>query len=218
MAKTQIPISPVKTDTLTISLFFIKTMLWLIPSYFIWYIGAKIFCYPAIFLADILLPYLLPSIIVSLEQVNGGIVDLVTSLEPVASGSKADQLVFEINTLKYAYGFPLLFAMTAATNQSNYEKMDTLTYGFIIIVIVHTWGICFDILATLLLISGEEIASQVIQLLPFYSGDLVINGIALCYQLSALILPAAIPILFWAVRHQSLLKDIILDKAIDASQ
>jgi len=194
-------------DTFTVAGFLFKTILWIIPAFFFWYIAAAIFCFPAIFLSDLIIPYLLPSILEGVEQ-QSYLADIVTELDIKDNSGQTGQLVFSINTLKYAYGFPLLFAMTVATNQSIYKKLDTLTYGFIIIALAQTWSICFEVLSTLLLKIGGENFNIITEALPFYSEPSVLNGIALGYQLGFLILPAIIPISYWVLRHQLFLKQI----------
>ncbi len=196
-----------KTKGITVSSFLFKTILWIIPAFFFWHFAATIVCYPAVFLSDLILPYLMPSIVSGLEQ-HRGLADVVTFLTVTNEKGQEGDLVFSINTLKYAYGFPLLFAMTLATNRSSYAKMDTLTYGFIIIILAQVWSICFEVLSTLLLKLGGDNFDHITQTLPFYDSPLVLNGIALGYQLGFLILPAVVPIIFWVFQHQSFLKEI----------
>jgi hypothetical protein len=210
MINNQILEGSTEVKPFTVTFFLIKTIFWLIPAFFFWYIGAKIFCYPAIFLSDTLLPHILPSIVSGLSHLQSGGADVITNLQLKAPDGRSGQLIFSVNTLKYAYGFPLLFAMTMATNRTSYEKMDTLTYGFIIIVFAQTWSICFEVMSTVLLKASGDHFDQITQVLPFYSESFVLNSIALGYQLGFLILPAVVPIIFWVFQHQSFLKMIAL--------
>jgi len=98
--------------------------------------------------------------------------------------------------------------MTLATNRTLYAKMDTLTYGFIIIILAQTWSICFETLTTLLLQSSPEHHDFILQKLPIYDNEFALNGIGLGYQLGFLILPAVVPIIFWVFQHESFLKQI----------
>ncbi|HFD32826.1 MAG TPA: hypothetical protein ENJ28_09000 [Gammaproteobacteria bacterium] len=194
-------------ESFTLAGYVLKVFLWVIPSFFFWYFTAAIFCFPAIFLADLILPHLMPSIITAVEQ-HGFVADVVTELDVRNAKGLSGQLVFSINALKYAYGFPLLFAMTIATNKSVYNKLDTLTYGFIILIFSQTWSLCFEALSTLLLKLGGDNFQTITQTIPLYSDAWVLNGIALGYQLGFLILPAVVPIVFWVLRHQDFLNMI----------
>ncbi len=188
-----------------------RIFLWLVPLFFFWYIAAGIVCYPAIFLADFILPYALPGIITALEP-QGYLADIITTLSTKDASGRIGLMVIETNTLIYAYGLPLLMAMTLATNTSIFHKLDTLTYGILILIAVHTWGICFDVLTTLVLKMGGGVFQQIIAKVPAYSDELIRNGLALGYQLGSLILPAVVPIGFWVLRHQAFLKGISENK------
>lgn len=194
--------------TFTVSGFLLKTILWIIPAFFFWYIAATLFCYPAIFLSDLILPQILPSIVSGLQSAGSGAAQVMTDLEVKSPDGRTGLLSFGMNTLKYAYGFPLLFAMTLATHRTMYAKMDTLTYGFIIIILAQTWSICFETLTTLLLQSSPEHHDFILQKLPIYNNEFALNGIGLGYQLGFLILPAVVPIIFWVFQHESFLKQI----------
>ena len=184
--------------------FLLKTLLWLPVCFVGWYWAAGLFSFPAIWLSDLLLPWILPGVMEGVEQ-NGYIVDIVTQLTVQANG-QTGQFVFEFNALKYGYGFPLILAMMLATPYSIYNKLDDITYGLGVVVLAQTWGICFEALSSLLLKTGNEITTQVHTLLPFTDSDLFLNGVALGYQLGFLILPAIVPIVFWIMRHQGLLE------------
>lgn len=190
-----------------------KIILWLIPAFFFWFITAAIICFPAIFIANLILPYLMPSIVSGLEQ-QRYLVDVITELTVKNAMGEEGILVFEINALKYAYGFPLFYALTMATTTSIYAKLDTLTYGFIVIIFAQTWSICFEVISSLLLKMGGENFDQITQALPFYSDSWVLTGVALAYQLGFLILPAIIPIAYWVLRHQSFFEQISSQRRI----
>ena len=191
--------------------FLIRTVLYLIPAFFFWYLAANIFCWPAIALTDLLMPLIMPNIVTGIEQ-QGYFINVVTELDMTNSQNQVGQLLFSLNALKYAYGFPLLYAMTLASPQSFYQKMDTLTYGSLLIILAQTWSICFEIASTLLLKLGVVNFKIITEALPFYADPIVLKGIALGYQLGFLILPAVVPIAYWVLRHQLFLKQIAVKK------
>ena len=187
--------------------FILRTLFYLIPAFFFWYHAASIVCWPAIALANLLMPLFMPDIVTGLEQ-NGYLVEVVTTLAAQTKQGEVGQLVFSLNALQYGYGLPLLTAMTLATNQSPYQKMDTLTYGFILIIMVQTWSLCFDVATNLLLKMEGTYFNTITEAIPLYAEPIVLNGIGLGYQLGFLILPAVVPIVYWVLRHQPFLKQI----------
>lgn len=194
-------------QTLSIERFVGQVFMWLGPLFFLWFIAAESICFPAIFLSDFLLPHLFPSIVTGLEQ-QGYMADIVTALSTQDAEGRSGVMVIETNALIYVYGLPLLIAMTLATNEPVYKKIDTLIYGLLIILLVQVWGICFGIGATLLLKMGVGIYEQIIAIIPFYGMSFASNGVALGYQLGSLIFPVVVPIAYWALKHQEFLKKI----------
>jgi len=95
-----------KTDTdsdnasFTVSGFLLKTILWIIPAFFFWYIAATVFCYPAIFLSDLILPQILPSIVSGIQSVGAGAAQVMTDLEVKSPDGRTGLLSFGMNTLK----------------------------------------------------------------------------------------------------------------------
>ena len=193
--------------------FLLKTMMWMPVTFFVWYMAAAIFSFPAIFLSDLILPLIMPGVIEGVEQ-QGYWVDIVTQLNVTAANGQTGQFVFSLNALKYGYGFPLILSMMLATPESIYNKLDNITYGLLVVISAQTWGICFEVLSSLLLKTGQEITSQVEAILSYVSSDIFINFIALGYQLGFLILPAIVPIAFWVLRHQGLLERLAKKAAV----
>lgn len=185
--------------------FLLKTLLWLPVCFAVWYALAALFSSPAIWLSDLVLPWILPGVMVGVEQL-GYMVDIVTDLSVQAANGQTGQLVFSFNALKYGYGLPLLAAMILATPYSLYNKLDDITYGVILVILAQAWGIIFEALTTLLLKFGPEVTSQVHTLLPWTNNELFLNFIGLGYQMGFLILPALVPIVFWIMRHDGLLE------------
>lgn len=195
--------------------FLLKTMMWLPVTFFVWYMAATLFSFPAIFLSDLILPLLMPGVIEGVDQ-QGYWVDIVTQLNVQAANGQTGQFVFSLNALKYGYGFPLILSMMLATPESIYNKLDNMTYGLLVVVGAQTWGVCFEALSSLLLKTGREITAQVEATLGYVSSEWFLNIIALGYQLGFLILPAIVPIAFWVLRHQGLLERLAKPKKANA--
>lgn len=191
--------------------FLVKTMMWLPVTFFVWYMAAAAFSFPAIFLSDLILPLIMPGVMAGVEQ-QGYWVDIVTQLKIQAANGQTGQFAFSFNALKYGYGFPLILAMMLATPESIYNKLDNITYGLLVVIGAQTWGICFEALSSLLLKTSQEITTQVEAILSYAGNGAFLNVIALGYQLGFLILPAIVPIAFWVLRHQGLLERLAKPK------
>lgn len=185
--------------------FLYKTLLWIPVCFAGWYMFSAVFSFPAIKLSDWLLPWILPGVFEGVEKMDP-MVNVVTQLDVKTASGQVGQIILDFNALKYGYGFPLLMAMMLATPYSIYEKLDDITYGLILVVLTQTWGIIFESLTSLMLKAGGEVASQVVNLLPFTESGIFLNIIALGYQLGVLVLPALVPIAFWIMRHPGLLE------------
>lgn len=179
--------------------------MWLPVIFFVWYIAAAWFSFPAIFLSDLILPLIMPGVIEGVDQ-QGYWVDIVTQLDVRAANGQTGQFAFSLNALKYGYGFPLILSMMLATPESVYNKLDNITYGLLVVVGTQTWGICFEALSSLSLKTGPGITAQVEAILSYTNNEFFLNFVALGYQLGFLILPAVVPIAFWVMIHQGLLE------------
>lgn len=195
-----------ETDNLDLSVkqFLLKTLIWLPVTFFFWYMAAVAFSFFPIFFSDLILPLVMPGVIVGAEQ-QSYLVEIITTFEQSAANGQVGEIFLTLNVLKYGYGFPLILAMMMATPESIFDKLDNITYGFLLIVLVQTWGICFEAMTTLLLKMGIDKTTQIGEIIPYTSSDLFLNLLGLGYQLGFLILPAIVPIAFWVLRHQSLL-------------
>ncbi|PIE01100.1 MAG: hypothetical protein CSA79_01390, partial [Thiothrix nivea] len=108
-----------QTPDISAKEFLLKTMVWIPVTFFVWYMAAAVFSFPAIFLSDLILPLLMPGVIEGVDQ-QGYWVDIVTQLNVQATNGQTGQFVFSFNALKYGYGFPLILAMMLATPKTIY--------------------------------------------------------------------------------------------------
>lgn len=189
--------------------FLLHTLLWLVPMFALWYLLAPLLLMPIAGWTHFALSHLFPHAIAGVEQ-QGTAVDIITRFVAPANPTQGaappgaqGQLVFTINALKYAYGLPLLLALTLATPTAWGEKAYRAVIGGLLLLPVPVWGIACDALKTLVFDMNPAIATQM-GVTPF-SRELL----ALAYQLGYLILPAVTPILIWAALHRDFLGELL---------
>ncbi|MET0123307.1 MAG: exosortase H-associated membrane protein [Candidatus Thiodiazotropha sp. 6PLUC9] len=191
--------------------FILRVIIWLPVCLAGWYYLAPSLVWPVSLLSDWLLTALFPDLIQGVEQL-GDRLDIVTLLPLPAElmkglqpGSSGD-LVFTINPLIYSYGLPLFTALAIAApeNPSDEDiKWRNWLWGLPLLLAAQVWGICFDVLKTLIYTLGPEISNQI----SFSS--LEKDGVALGYQLGYLIFPSVLPLTIWVVQYRAYLADMV---------
>ncbi|HCB13492.1 MAG TPA: hypothetical protein DEP36_08005 [Gammaproteobacteria bacterium] len=188
--------------------FLIATVLWLAPAFTVWYLLASVLLMPIAGWVQVVLTQGFGYAIVAVEQ-QGTMVDIVTRFVMAAPTTGAappnaqGQLVFSINALKYAYGLPLLVALTLAAPTAIGEKLYRVVMGSLLLLPVPVWGITCEALKVLVFQMGPGVAGQM-GTTPFTR-----ELLALAYQLGYLILPAMTPILLWAAFHRDFLRELL---------
>ncbi|MEZ5579044.1 MAG: exosortase H-associated membrane protein [Candidatus Competibacteraceae bacterium] len=125
--------------------FLLHTLLWLVPMFVLWYALAPLLLMPVAGWAHFVLSHLFPHAIAAVEQ-QGTAVDIVTrfAMAAPADGSAPPgtrgQLVFTINALKYAYGLPMLLALTLAAPMAWGEKLYRAVLGGLLLLPIPVWG------------------------------------------------------------------------------
>jgi len=104
---------------------------------------------------------------------------------------KGAQLAFDINPLKYTYGFPLFVALTIASNSRWMDKLWYSLIAFFITLLFQIWGVGFDTIRHLLFEFNGAYAAY------FDYADFTKNAISLASQLGFLIFPSLIPVILW---------------------
>lgn len=151
--------------------------------------------------------------IVAVEQ-QGIAVEIVTRFviaapaDGVVPSGAQGQLAFVINALKYAYGLPLLLALTLAAPTPISEKFYRAIMGIILLLPIPVWGLACEALKVLVFGMNLAIAEQM------RTTPLTRELLALAYQLGYLILPAATPILIWAAFHRDFLGELLRIKKV----
>ncbi|MCB1769294.1 MAG: hypothetical protein KDJ31_06275 [Candidatus Competibacteraceae bacterium] len=192
----------------SIDRFLLRVLLWLAPAFAIWYALAPLLLTPVAGWTHVTLSHFFSQAIAAVEQ-QGTAVDIVTRFvvaAPAAGAASPDaqgQLVFAINALKYAYGLPVLLALTLAAPTAIGEKLYRAVMGGVLLLPVPVWGISCEALKVLVFQMDPAIAEQM------GTTPLTRELLALAYQLGYLILPAVTPILIWAAFHRDFLGKLL---------
>jgi hypothetical protein len=186
--------------------FFLAVLLLLPLTFAAWYYMAIVIISPLTHVVDWLMTALFPQAISAVEQ-RGAILDVVTRFAPPPIPGlpprRVGELVFELNPLIYGYSVPLYTALVLATPGKENTKWGNWTLGILLLFPVQVWGVCFDILKTLLFRLDTEVGGQ----LGFAHWQ--IEGVALGYQFGSLILPAVTPVVLWIAFHRSYLATLV---------
>jgi hypothetical protein len=188
--------------------FLLRTLLWLAPMFVLWYVLAPLLLKPVAGWTHFTLTTLFPHAIAAVEQ-QGTAVDIITRFtvaapaEGSAPAGARGQLIFTINALKYAYGLPLLLALTLAAPIAAGEKLFRGVVGGLLLILVPVWGIACEALKVLVFDMDPAIAAQM------GTTPLTRELLALAYQLGYLILPSVTPILIWAALHRDFLGELL---------
>lgn len=184
--------------------FLLRVVLWLPPSFLLWYLLAEFWLYPIGWGLDWIFPRFLPSVIQQVEH-QGHLMEVVTRITPSqpVPGAQAGVLSFEINPLIYSYSLPLYAGLTlAAPAHSARRKAAYLLAGLIALLPFIFWGASFETLKILAFTMGSDTASYV-----DFSGirrQLIGWG----YQFGYLILPGVMPLAVWIALHRDFLGDL----------
>ena len=179
----------------------------------LWALLAPWLLVPVAGAADFFLTRLFPHAIAAVEQ-QGTKLEMVTQFirAPTADLSApagADlQLVVTVDALQYAYGLPLLLALTLATPASWGRRMLSAAIGTVAVFPVVVWGVVCETLKVLVFQADPEVSMQM------QIGPLQRELLALGYQLGYLILPSLVPIMIWGLLHREFLRNWMPTRAV----
>lgn len=186
--------------------FFLGVVLLLPLTFGAWYYMAILITSPLSYAVDWVMTGLFPQVISAVEQ-QGYTLDVVTRFSPPPGRGlppgRVGELVFELNPLIYGYSMPLYTALVLATPGKEGAKWGKWILGVLLLFPVQVWGVCFDILKTLLFRLDTEVGGQ----LGFAQWQ--IELIALGYQFGSLILPAVTPVVLWIAFHRGYLATLV---------
>lgn len=196
--------------------FLISTLLWLPLAFALWYLLVPVLLMPIVGWTHFVLTKGFGYAIVAVEQ-QGTMVEIITRLvmaapaEGAAASGAPGQLTFAINALKYAYGLPLLLALTLAAPTPLSEKIYRAIMGMVLLLPIPVWGLACEALKVLVFQMDPAVAEQM------RTTPLTRELLALAYQLGYLILPAVTPILIWAAFHRDFLGALLLRSLLVAT-
>ncbi len=174
---------------------FFWTVVFLLPFTFAaWYFMGILLTMPVAALVELVMRGLFPHAISGIEQ-HGFLLDILTRFSP--PNLPQGELTFRINPMIYGYSMPLYTAILLATPGKEGAKWRHWIIGILILYLVQVFGVCFDILKTLLFEMGGDVARQM-----HLTAQWQLDAVALGYQFGYLILPAVAPIAIWIAFHR----------------
>lgn len=180
--------------------FVLKVLLWLPVTFWVWFSMGPALTWPVAIFSRLAMLGLFPEVIETIEP-QGRLLEVVTQLTPppqtgllLPPGQEA-VLVFKLNPLAYGYSLPLFMAMVFAVPGEEGQQWFRIGMGAMVLVLVQAWGVCFEILKTLVFNLGPGVAEQ-IPLSPWAR-----EAIGLGYQFGYLVFPAVIPLVLWLALH-----------------
>ena len=173
----------------------------------LWYAAGSLFAAPAVWLCDVLLSYLYPSLIAT-AGLQGADMQLVTQFgesggQLLTAKEAGNQIALEINTLLVSYSIAFYGALLMAANVQN--SLYKFSLGLFWLWLVMVVGLASIAGKELLLLIGG----------PFLSTSLVppADVIALTYQFNVLLMPTLAPVFlwFWQLRGSPLWEQLAAD-------
>lgn len=182
----------------SLSGFFLRTVLWLLPTLFFWYQLSPVLAQPVGWVSAGLMQFLFPWANMG-YQMNGAAIDLLTGLQlPDPGGFVAGRVAMaspEADYRVFGFGLPMLLALLLATKPQHLGRK--ISAGVLLLFPIQVAGVMFAWLKQIAIDLNVELAMQ--------TGFVLIDReiIALGYQLSTLILPTLAPVVIWLVFDRS---------------
>ncbi len=126
-----------------------------------------------------------------IEQ-SAAIATFVTALRPGAMAPRG-VLTVDVDLLLYAFGMPLLAALTFAAHEARWKRH--LALGYVVLLPCVAWGALADFLKNVAITAGPAVAAQT----GFSAWQR--EAIAFAFQFGSLILPAVAPAVLWVAMH-----------------
>lgn len=188
--------------------FLLLSILWLALLLPLWYWAARWFATPSIWLAGTVMQWLFPWVD-GWEQdgVTAVLHTLVQVRMPGAQGDALGELAPEVSYPTYGYGLVLLWAMLLASHTRRWWLHGLL--GSALLLPAQAWGICFQWLRDVVLMSGGH--GQAYLNYSVWGQSAVAYG----YQFGFLMLAPMAPILLWLLFNRSFVAALWLEAALD---
>jgi len=168
--------------------------LWLVPCFAIWhFISAPLAALQA-YLAMVGADAWFAGLVSGWERQDAAI-EFATRVQALSAGRVGD-VVIPVNARIYSYGLALFAGLSLATDP---RRWIGLAAGLLTLLPVAAWGVAFDLLQQVFIAHGAIAARD------YLPTALERNLIAIGYQVGAIILPPAAPVVVWGVVHRAFL-------------
>ena len=190
--------------------FLLLAIVWLAALLPLWYWAARWLATPPIWLAGTLMKAFFPWV-ESFEQV--GVQGVLHTLVQVRmQGPRGDvfgEVAPEVSYPTYGYGLVLLWAMLLASRTERWWLKGLI--GSVLLVPAQAWGMCFQWLRDVVLLSGQSGAAYLQY--PMWVNNVVAYG----YQFGFLMLTPVAPIMLWLLFNKRFVAALWLEAALDES-
>ena len=190
--------------------FLLLAIVWLAALLPLWYWAARWLATPPIWLAGTLMKAFFPWV-ESFEQV--GVQGVLHTLVQVRmQGPRGDvfgELAPEVSYPTYGYGLVLLWAMLLASRTERWWLKGLI--GSVLLVPAQAWGMCFQWLRDVVLLSGQSGAAYLQY--PMWVNNVVAYG----YQFGFLMLTPVAPIMLWLLFNKRFVAALWLEAALEST-
>jgi hypothetical protein len=175
----------------TVTGFALRALSLLPFAFAVWYFAAPVLLFPVVLLLRGIALVAFSGLLTSIEQ-SAAIATFVTSLR-IAAMAPRGVLTVDVNLLLYAFGMPLLAALTFAAHEAKWKR--NLALGYVVLLPCAAWGALADFLKNVAITAGPAVAAQT----GFSAWQR--EAIAFAFQFGSLILPAVAPAVLWVALH-----------------
>lgn len=188
--------------------FFLRAILWLVPSLALWYWAREWVVQPVAWLVERVMLLLFPGWVYGTEM-EGTVIALLTTIPVPQRGGMVAELAPEANVLTYCYGLPMLLALLLASRSKGLWWKFPL--GALVIWMFQAWGVVFDLLVHVGVMASSF--SAPITGFTRVHADVFAVG----YQLGTLLLPTLVPMLLWLRFERRFLGMVMFDAALSGA-
>ncbi len=184
----------------------VAAVLFLPLSFFVWFYSATLLVLPVHWLAEWILTHWQPDLFKEITQ-NYYLLNVQTLIFPDQEFSQgAGKLaVLEVtaNPMIYGYGLAVFAGLVMARPDLTWkQRLKQLLIGYVVVVLIQTWGVIWDIYKSLFFSGGPDAQKAVLEI------GIDPNLIALFYQTGYLIFPAVIPVMVWIVLNRDFISEL----------
>lgn len=210
--------------------FVVTAAFWLPAMFFLWFALSSAVAFPVVRVTGFVLLSWMPDLVTTVVQDYHDVVySYVATLSGVPGLPDAQLAVEEqrTNVLIYCYGLPLLYGLIMATPLTWRRTFAQLALGWLVLVLVQSFGLIGDVLNTMADGVGPAVQAALAamdyaavapaagasakqhMLAALQAHGLEQNLIALAYQFGYLVLPAVTPVALWIMMNRRFLEQLV---------